>query len=103
MTPDITRAEADAIVATRTYPRITKELIEEKIYAVEYLIRDQLTICVITMQNGFSVIGKAAPMDPRNYDEQVGERYAYDDAFAQLWALEAYHALSLNREGVSLS
>lgn len=46
-----------------------------------------LTICVITVRNGFSVIGKSAPADPLNYDETYGRKLAYDDAMRQLWPL----------------
>ena len=51
---------------------------------------DLLTICIITMKNGFRQIGKAAPADPRNFDRRIGERYAYEDAFKGLWHLEGY-------------
>lgn len=46
-----------------------------------------LTICVLVVDNGFSVIGKAAPADPVNYDAETGRRYAYEDAVRQLWPL----------------
>jgi hypothetical protein len=42
------------------------------------------------MKNGFTFVGKAAPADPRNYDRGVGERYAYEDAFKQVWSYEGY-------------
>jgi hypothetical protein len=49
-----------------------------------------LTICVIELRNGFQVVGKAAAADPRNHDSNVGKRYAYEDAFKQIWPLEGY-------------
>lgn len=90
MEPKLTLVEAQEIVATKVYPRVTKESIEAKIKSVAYLRHGHLTICLITMKNGFMVLGKSAPADIRNYDKEVGERYAYDDAFKPLWQLEGY-------------
>jgi hypothetical protein len=49
-----------------------------------------LTICVLVMQNGFTVIGKSAPASLDNFDEEKGRRFAYEDAIKQLWPLEGY-------------
>lgn len=49
-----------------------------------------LTICVLVMQNGFTVIGKSAPASPENFDPEKGNRFAYEDAIKQLWPLEGY-------------
>lgn len=49
-----------------------------------------LTICVLVMRNGFTVIGKSAPAPPENFDPEKGKRFAYEDAIKQLWPLEGY-------------
>lgn len=49
-----------------------------------------LTICVLVMANGFTVIGKSAPASPENFDAEKGRRFAYEDAIKQLWPLEGY-------------
>jgi hypothetical protein len=41
-------------------------------------------------QNGFAVVGKSAPADPSNYDEELGKRFAKEDCIRQLWQLEGY-------------
>lgn len=51
---------------------------------------DLLTICILVMRNGFTVIGKSAPASPENFDEEKGRRFAYEDAIKQLWPLEGY-------------
>lgn len=88
--PSLSLDEAKAVVATKTAPRVTEESIKAKIAHVQYLLNGQLTIAIITMQNGFMVHGVSAPASPANYDQAVGERYAYDNAFKQLWQLEGY-------------
>lgn len=49
-----------------------------------------LTICVLVMSNGYTVIGKSAPASPENFDAEKGRRFAYEDAIKQLWPLEGY-------------
>lgn len=96
--PAITVEQAQARVAEKTFPKVTKERIEEKIAEVHYerpvLLADvslgTLTICVIVMKSGFKFVGKAAPADARNFDVEVGKRYAYEDAFKQIWSHEGY-------------
>ncbi len=88
--PDMSLEQAQATVATKPHPKITKEHIQDRIEEVRYLVEDTATICLITMANGFQAHGYSKPADARNYDAQVGERYAYEDAFKKLWPLEAY-------------
>jgi hypothetical protein len=90
MRPEITLAEAEAIVATKVHPRVTKESIEAKVQNVEFVHHSQMTIATITMFNGFMVTGVSAPASVANFDREVGKRYAYDNAFKQLWQLEGY-------------
>jgi len=49
-----------------------------------------LTICLITMKNGFTVIGKSAPADPENYNPELGRKFAREDAIRQLWPLMGF-------------
>lgn len=89
--PEITLAEAQDIVATKTAPKVTVESIEAKIATVEYLhIHDNGTLCIITMKNGWNSTGFSKPADAANFDSSVGMRYAYDNAFKPLWQLEGY-------------
>jgi len=88
--PALSLGETQAIVETKTAPRVTEASIKVKIADVEYFRVRHLTICIITLRNGFFVEGHSAPAAPENYDQQVGERYAYDNAFRQLWAFEGY-------------
>ena len=42
------------------------------------------------MRNGFVFVGKSAAASPENHDTKIGEYYAYDDAFRQIWTHEGY-------------
>ncbi len=99
MEPKLTLDEAKAVVATKTAPRVTEALITAKIDDVEYLMPeivndygsdDMTTICKIRMRNGFVFIGHSTPASKANFDEEVGKRYAYENAFKQIWTHEGY-------------
>lgn len=51
---------------------------------------DLLSVCILVMQNGFVVIGKAAPASAKNFNRDLGRKFAYEDAIRQLWPLEGY-------------
>lgn len=49
-----------------------------------------LTICVLVLRNGFTVVGKSAVASRENFDEAIGRRVAREDAVRQIWPLEGY-------------
>ncbi len=72
--------------------KVTKEVINAKITDVAFihLPGTTVTICSITLANGFSVRGESACVDPAGYVESVGRDLAYKDAFDKIWKLEGY-------------
>ncbi len=90
MSQPISDTELESRMAARTAPRVTPEGIRDKIADVRYLWDANLCLCIIEMQNGFKLVGKSAPASPENFDAEIGKRYAYDDAFKQIWPLEGY-------------
>lgn len=49
-----------------------------------------LTICILVLRNGFTVVGKSACASPANFDVELGREIARQDAVSQVWALEGY-------------
>lgn len=49
-----------------------------------------MTLCFLTMKNGFVVIGKSAPASPENFDPEKGRTFAREDAIRQLWPLMGF-------------
>lgn len=49
-----------------------------------------LTVCALTLKNGFIVTGESAAASPENFDEEIGRRIARDNARNKIWALEGY-------------
>ena len=69
-------------------PRVTEDVIKDRIEEVTYhRIGETVTVAHVVLNNGFSVRGEAACVNPENYDREIGERIAFDNAFNQLWPL----------------
>jgi len=49
-----------------------------------------LTICCLTLANGFTVTGESACASPENFDAELGRKIARDNAKQKIWALEGY-------------
>lgn len=72
--------------------RITQEDIDGQIKDVRYIQPEgtPLTICVVTLQNDFYVVGHSCPVTPSLFDKAKGEEIALAHAKSQIWPLEGY-------------
>ena len=73
---------------------VTNQSIDNRIDTVTYyrLPGTTVTICQIKMVNGFVVLGESACVNPADFDQELGESLAHDDAREKLWPLEGYLA-----------
>jgi hypothetical protein len=73
-------------------PRLTPELIEKTVLAEQFYVfpGTSLTVCCLTLKNGFTVVGESACASPENFNKELGERIARDNAKSKIWALEGY-------------
>lgn len=53
-----------------------------------------LTICVLVLHNGFSVVGTSACASPENFNAEVGRKIARANAIDQIWPLLGYELRS---------
>lgn len=76
----------------KTAPRITPDHVDSKIKSEAfYTFPDTtFTVCLLTLENGFSVHGVSAAASPENYDKEIGDRIARENARDEIWKLEAY-------------
>jgi hypothetical protein len=71
--------------------KVTKELIDSKIVSTKFTrLSGKITHCIIILKNGFEVTGESACVDPSNYDQKIGEKIAYENAYDKIWILEGY-------------
>lgn len=65
---------------------ITKEFLESEIVDVTYTrLTGTLTHCAITVKSGFTFTGESACVDEANFNKELGEKYAYEQAFEKMW------------------
>lgn len=103
-TDGLNATEAEC-AAGRTAPRVSLDDIKANIASEMFVVGgdiaaiceapdhpslDVLTICLLVLRNGFTIIGKSAPADARNFDPELGRKLAYEDAVRQVWPLMGY-------------
>jgi hypothetical protein len=73
-------------------PRLTPDLIDAAIASEQYHVfpGTPLTVCCLTLQNGYCVTGESAAASPTNFDEEIGRKIARQNARDKIWALEGY-------------
>jgi len=66
--------------------------IQEKVKRTTYTVLSDTTttICQLHMENGYVVLGTSACVDRKEYNQALGEKYAYEDAIKNAWPLEGY-------------
>lgn len=84
--------EKEIVEKGLTAPRITPDSIVAKIKSVDYHVFEGscLTVCCLTLQNGFNVTGESACASPENFDAEIGQKIAFENAKNKIWALEGY-------------
>jgi hypothetical protein len=91
--PRVTPADIEANIASEhyftayggaKYARITRD--EPKDSAALKL----LTFCVLVLQNGFTVTGESACASPENFDAEIGQKIARQNAVNKIWPLMGY-------------
>lgn len=85
--------DAAAEAAGTGAPRVELKSIEAEIADVSYVRagpKGVLTICVLTMRNGFTITGESACASWENFNEEFGRRLAYEQAVNKAWAFEGY-------------
>lgn len=75
-----------------TAPRLTPEIIDATIVDEDYHIfpGTTVTVCCLTLKNGFTTVGKSACASPENFDAELGRKIARENARNKIWQLEGY-------------
>jgi hypothetical protein len=75
-----------------TAPRLTPEHIDAQIQKEDYYVfpGTTLTVCALTLRNGFQVTGESAAASAANFNEEIGRKIARDNARSKIWMLEGY-------------
>lgn len=73
-------------------PRLNPELIDSVIVSESYHVfhGTTVTVCCLTLLNGYCVIGESASASPENFNAELGRKIARDNARNKIWSLEGY-------------
>ena|SRR5487761_2369777 len=89
---DETAIEAAIQGKSLSAPRLTPNAIDSVIVSEQYYVFPDttLTVCCLTLENGFSVIGHSAAASSENFDADIGRHVARTEARNNIWQLEGY-------------
>lgn len=89
----VTRELIESRVKAKYFYRLGDAVVSEpnvRLEPEEHRRLNLTTYCVLVLENGYTMVGHAACVDPAMYDRGVGETYAYENAISKIWALEGY-------------
>ncbi len=92
MSLDETQIESEIQAKNLNAPRLTPTLIDDTIVSEDYYVfpNTTLTVCCLTLKNGFTVTGESAAASPENFDVEIGKKIARSNAREKIWTLEGY-------------
>lgn len=73
-------------------PRLNPDKIDQTIISEQYHVFEEtaLTVCCLTLKNGFTVTGESAAASPENFNKEIGAKIARENAREKIWVLEGY-------------
>ena len=92
MSTDEAQIEAEIQAKGLNAPRLNPDMIDAAIVSEQYHVfpGTTMTVCALTLRNGYIVTGESAAASPRNFDQAIGRKIARDNARNKIWALEGY-------------
>ena len=86
------KIEAEIQAKGLNAPRLTPDMIDATIASEQYHIFSgtTLTVCALTLRNGFIVVGESAAASPENFDQAIGRKIARENARNKIWSFEGY-------------
>lgn len=72
--------------------RVTEDMICSKIKNIDFTVMPsgKAVVCEITLENGFTVRGESAVVDPANFVLEIGQNIAFSHAVDKIWEVEGY-------------
>jgi hypothetical protein len=89
MSKDEQAIEAEIQKKGLTAKRITPEMIDDEIAGQDFHVfpASCLTVCCLTLKNGYTVTGESACASPENFDKEIGRKIARANAREKIWPL----------------
>jgi hypothetical protein len=81
--------------------RVVEQMVDDFIAGHESTRLGNHTVVLVKLRNGFTLIEESACVDPANYDQAIGEKYALAKAKSRVWNLLGF-LLATARNGVQV-
>ncbi|RRU17831.1 Gp49 family protein [Stenotrophomonas sp. 278] len=93
--PRVTPADIESEIRSEVYftardgSQATSARIKSEYVEGEHILAplELLTFCVLVLRNGFTVTGESACASPENFDAEIGQKIARQNAVAKIWPL----------------
>ncbi len=94
----ISNERLEHLLSVSPAERVTPEYMKSRITGTKFTrLTDTVTHARITLDNGYGVSGESACVNVENYNQEIGEKIAYDNAFHQLWPLFGFFLAESNK------
>ncbi|MCR4297246.1 MAG: Gp49 family protein [Gallionella sp.] len=92
MSKDEAQIEAEIQEKGLNAPRLNPSMIDAAVSSEQYYVfpGTTMTVCALTLRNGYIVTGESAAASPENFDQEIGRKIARENARNKIWALEGY-------------
>ena len=89
MSKDETAIESEIQAKNLNAPRITPDMLDAEIVKEDFHVFSGscLTVCCLTLRNGFTVTGESACASPENFNAEIGQKIAKANARDKIWPL----------------
>lgn len=89
--PRVTPTDIEAEIASEHYFTAAQGIMKAQMQSGEAPfvpdVAALLTFCVLVLRNGFTVTGESACASPENFDAEIGQKVARQNAVAKIWPL----------------
>lgn len=84
-------------------PRLCPQDIDAAIVSETFTVlpSGRVTVCELTLRNGFTVRGESAVISIENFSAEIGQKVSRDNARNKVWELEGYLLRERLQSGVS--
>ena len=85
--------------------RVTPDRLEKVIVSEQYYVypNTTFTTCLLTLENGYNVLGESACVDAKNFNADIGRKIARENAKNKIWPLEGYLLRQSLSDGCNIS
>jgi len=81
----------------RNNPAMLKKIepweLEDQVKHTRFFVDGTLTVAIVELHNGMKLVGHSACLNPADFNADIGESIARENAVQQLWPLMGYYRL----------